>query len=210
MHIGTNIRIARERLNMSQAELAKKLGYKSRSSINKIESGENDIPQSKVLEFANALGVTVFDLMGPTSADLSAAPIPLGFEPMPEMVSVPMVGRIACGDPITAEENIEDYMAVPAYWHAAFTLRCCGDSMEPTVHDGDLVAIRKVDDGQVVNGQIYAVRIDDEATLKHVYLYSDHIELRPENPAHESRILFGEDMNSVAIEGRAVGFCRNL
>ena len=138
----------------------------------------------------------------------SASPIPPGFEPLPEMESVPLVGHIACGQPITAEENLEGYVSIPAAWHATFTLQCRGDSMEPTIHDGDLVAIRK--DMQVENGQIAAVRIGDEATLKHVYLHPDYIELRPENPSYPSVIRRQEEMNDVTIEGKAVGLCRGL
>lgn len=138
----------------------------------------------------------------------SASPIPPGFEPLPEMESVPLVGRIACGQPITAEENVEGHVSIPAAWHATFTLQCRGDSMEPTIHDGDLVAIRK--DVQVENGQIAAVRIGDEATLKHLYLHDDYIELRPENPTYASIIRHKEEMNDVTIEGRAVGLCRGL
>ena len=138
----------------------------------------------------------------------SASPIPPGFEPLPEMESVPLVGRIACGQPITAEENLEGYVSIPAAWHATFTLQCRGDSMKPTIHDGDLVAIRK--DMQVENGQIAAVRIGDEATLKHVYLHPDYIELRPENPSYPSIIRRQEEMNDVTIEGKAVGLCRGL
>ena len=138
----------------------------------------------------------------------SASPIPPGFEPLPEMESVPLVGRIACGQPITAEENLEGYVSIPAAWHATFTLQCRGDSMEPTIHDGDLVAIRK--DVQVENGQIAAVRIGDEATLKHLYFHEDYIELRPENPVYSCIIRRKEEMNDVTIEGKAVGLCRGL
>lgn len=138
----------------------------------------------------------------------SASPIPPGFEPLPEMESVPLVGRIACGQPITAEENLEGYVSIPAAWRATFTLQCEGDSMEPTIHDGDLVAIRK--DVQIENGQIAAVRIGDEATLKHLYFHEDYIELRPENPVYSSIIRRKEEMNDVTIEGKAVGLCRGL
>ena len=134
--------------------------------------------------------------------------VPPGFEPLPEMESVPLVGRIACGQPITAEENLEGYVSIPAAWHATFTLQCRGDSMEPTIHDGDLVAIRK--DVQVENGQIAAVRIGDEATLKHLYLYPDKVVLQPENPCYEPIVKIGEEMNDVTIEGKAVGLCRGL
>lgn len=138
----------------------------------------------------------------------SASPIPPGFEPLPEMESVPLVGHIACGQPITAEENLEGYVSIPAAWHATFTLQCRGDSMEPRIKDGDLVAIRK--DVQVENGQIAAVRIGDEATLKHLYFHEDYIELRPENPVYSSIIRRKEEMNDVTIEGKAVGLCRGL
>lgn len=70
-------------------------------------------------------------------------PIPPGFQPMPEMATVPIVGRIACGTPILAEQNIEGSACVPARWRATFSLVCKGDSMEPKIHDGDPVAIRK-------------------------------------------------------------------
>ena len=134
--------------------------------------------------------------------------IPPGFQPMPDMDVVPLVGRIACGTPITAEENVERMVCVPSKWHSTFTLTCEGSSMEPRIHDGDLVAIRS--QPEVENGEIAAVRIGEEATLKHVYLHENFIELRPENPAFESIILSKEDMNTVVIEGKAVGLCRDI
>ena len=127
---------------------------------------------------------------------------------MPAMTEVPLVGRIACGTPITAEENVERMVCVPAKWRATFTLTCEGSSMEPKIHDGDLVAIRS--QPTVENGEVAAVRIDGEATLKRVYLHENFIELRAENPAYTSIILTKEEMNTVTIEGKAVGLCRNI
>lgn len=124
------------------------------------------------------------------------------------MSVVPCVGRIACGDPITAEENIESYDSVPSNWKTHFILVCVGDSMLPRIQDWDLVAIHK--QPQVENSEIAAVRIDDEATLKHVYLYPDKIILQPENPAFEPIVLIKEEMNRVTIEGKAVGLCRRI
>lgn len=80
--------------------------------------------------------------------------------------------------------------------------------MSPRIQDGDLVAIRK--DINVENGEIAAVRIDDEATLKHLYVYDNYIELRPDNPDYQSIILIGEDRCNVYIEGKAVGICRRI
>ena len=134
--------------------------------------------------------------------------IPPGFSPLPDMDTLPRVGRIACGEPILAEQNIEDYDSVPSSWRATFTLICVGDSMAPRIQDGDLVAIRQ--QKEVENGEIAAVRIGDEATLKRVYFHDDYIELRPENPTYSSIIRRREEMIDVSIEGRADGFCRSL
>lgn len=80
--------------------------------------------------------------------------------------------------------------------------------MLPKIEDGDIVAIRA--QPTVENGEIAAVRIGDEATLKRVFLHPDYIELRPLNPAYQSIIRSKEEMNEIKIEGRAVGLCRNL
>lgn len=205
MSIGSNIKRLRTDAQLSQAELGKIAGVTDKA-VSTWEAGIKTPRMGAVEKMAAYFGV-------PKSAILddvykSPAPVPPGFEPLPEMESVPLVGRIACGQPITAEENLEGYVSIPAAWHATFTLQCRGDSMEPRIKDGDLVAIRK--DVQVENGQIAAVRIGDEATLKHLYLHEDYIELRPENPTYSSIIRRKEEMNDVTIEGKAVGLCRGL
>lgn len=206
------IKSRRTELGLTVEELAHKMGYKDKSSISKIENGKADIPQSKIAAFADALETTPAYLMGweeqPAPAASREPTVPPGFSPMPEMVQVPLIGAIACGTPIMAEENIEQMVCVPSRWHSTFTLTCKGDSMEPRIHDGDLVAIRK--QPEVEQGEIAAVRIGEEATLKRVYLHPNFIELRPENPAFESIILSREEMNSVTIEGKAVGLCRDI
>ena len=136
--LSTRVRLRREQLGLSQQELARRMGYRSRSSITKLEKGINDLPQSKVEELAQALETTPAALLG---LDAPCA-CPLGFEPLPAMVQVPLIGSIACGTPITAEQNIECYIGVPAAWHADFALTCHGDSMSPTICNGDIVCIR--------------------------------------------------------------------
>lgn len=157
-------------------------------------------------KIAHALGVSAGYLMGWESSGAPA--IPPGFEPLPKMSLVPRVGAIACGEPILAEQNIEDYDKVPEDWHADFTLVCKGDSMEPRIKDGDIVAIRK--QPAVENGEVAAVRIGDEATLKRVYYLPDRLILQPENPDFLPIVLMGEDINTVTIEGKAIGLCRRL
>lgn len=203
--VGDRIREKRESLGMSQEELAKKLGYKSRSSINKIETDERNLTQSKIKSIADALLTTPSYIMG---WDEPKEEIPSNFRPMPEMRQIPRIGRIACGEPITAEENIEGYDETPAGWHADFSLLCVGDSMSPKIEDGDIVAIRC--QPQVNNGEIAAVRIGDEATLKMVFIHQDYIELRPVNPSYPSIIRRLEEMEEIRIEGKAVGLCRDL
>lgn len=200
------IRELRISAGLSQDELAKKTGYNDRSSIAKIEAGKVDLTQSKLVAFADALNTTPGYLMG-WEPD-SKPPIPAGFQPLPKRDRIPRVGQIACGEPILAEENIDGYDEVPSDWHADFTLLCKGDSMEPKIKDGDVVAIHC--QPMVENGEIAAVLIDGEATLKRVFLFDDHIELRAENPAFATIIRIGEAMNDITIEGKAVGLCRKL
>lgn len=143
--------------------------------------------------------------MGWEESPIAPSTIPAGFIPKPNMYKVPLVGAIACGDPITAIENREGSMNVPEDIRCDFALRCHGDSMiNAGIHDGDVVYVKI--QPEVETGEIAAVRIGDDATLKRVYLHADYIELRPENPAYESIIRRKEQMNDVAIEGKAVGW----
>ena len=207
--VGDRIRQVRQEQDVTQQELADYIGV-SKQAVYKYENNiVTNIPTDKVDAIAKRLKVSPAYLMGWEEKPQPAPrPIPKGFEPMPEMDMVPLVGRIACGTPITAEQNVERIVCVPSKWRSTFTLTCKGDSMEPRIHDGDLVAIRK--QPEVENGEIAAVRIGEEATLKHVYLHENFIELRPENPAFNSIILSREDMNDVVIEGKAVGLCRDI
>lgn len=206
------IKALRTQRGITQEQLAAMLKV-SRSTIGMYESGkrEPDFEMSEAI--ADIFNVDMDYLTGRSDIQrrhpiTPSTFIPTGFSPLPDMDTLPRVGRIACGEPILAEQNIEDYDSVPSSWRATFTLICVGDSMAPRIQDGDLVAIRQ--QKEVENGEIAAVRIGDEATLKRVYFHDDYIELRPENPAYSSIIRRREEMNDVSIEGRAVGFCRGL
>ena len=209
----SRLRAGLDQRTMTQSELAKLSGV-SKSSISRYLSGAWEAKQDAVYMLAHALNVSEAWLMGydvpmeRNSSTASASAIPPGFDPLPQLENVPRVGRIACGDPILAEENIETYDSVPSSWNATFTLLCVGDSMSPRILDGDMVAIHK--QPCVENGQIAAVRIENEATLKRVYLYPDRMVLQPENQAYAPIVLVGEEMNTVSIEGKAVGLCRAI
>lgn len=202
-----NLRLSR---NITQGELAAKLGI-SRSAVGMYETGGRE-PDFEMMEaIADIFNVDMDYLMGRSQVERKHpitppnSEIPPGFEPMPKMKKVPLIGAIACGDPITAMENREGEIDVPEDIRCDFALRCKGNSMIGAgIHDGDAVYIRI--QPEVENGQIAAVRIGDEATLKRVYLHTDYIELRPENPDYESIIRRREEMNDVHIEGKAVGY----
>ena len=194
----------RKELGLTLAQVADLVGV-TEATAQRWESGNiKSVRHDKITLLADALKVSPADLMG---WEIKSS-FPKNAQPMPEMRQIPRVGRIACGEPITAEENIEDYDETPAGWHADFSLLCVGDSMSPKIEDGDIVAIRC--QPQVNNGEIAAVRIGDEATLKMVFLHSDYIELRPVNPTYPSIIRRLEEMEEIRIEGKAVGLCRDL
>lgn len=195
---------------MKQIELATLSGI-SKYSISHYLKGDWEGKQDAVYELARVLDVSEAWLMGydvpPERKTVAkgAPAIPPGFIPLPKMKKVPLIGAIACGDPITALQNQEGEVDAPEDMRCDFALKCHGDSMTGAgIHDGDTVFIRI--QPEVENGEIAAVRIGEEATLKRVYLHPDYIELRPENSAFESIIRRKEDMNDVQIEGKAVGW----
>lgn len=194
-----NIKSRRQSLGLTQTDLASLTGYADKSMIAKIEKGLVDLPQSKIQTFADALHTTASALMG--TEDM----LPSNIIPMPTMRRIPLLGSIACGEPILAQENLEGDVDVPDHVHADFALRCRGDSMiNARIFDGDIVYIRR--QNQVEDGQIAAVLIGDEATLKRVRLYPDHLSLEPENPRYRPIVLWGEEMSCARILGLAVAF----
>ena len=200
------IKSRRTELGLTVEELAHKMGYKDKSSISKIENGKADIPQSKIAAFADALQTTPAYLMGWEEKPEPKKPtIPPGFEPMPKMKKIPLIGAIACREPITAEQNIEKMVDVPENIRCDFSLTCHGDSMvDAGIHDKDVVYIRI--QPEVENGEIAAVRIDGEATLKRVYYNPGTLTLMPANPAYAPMIYTGPQLEEVHIEGKAVGW----
>lgn len=143
------------------------------------------------------------DVMEPAEPALSRA-LPENVQTL-HIRSYPMLGAIACGAPIFAFEDGERCYVNAADTTADFCLIAKGDSMiNARIFDGDEVFIQQTD--YVRNGEIAAVAVDDEATLKRVFYYPDEqrLVLRPENPAYEPLTFKGEDLNHVHVLGRAV------
>lgn len=209
MDIYRRIKSLRENLNMTQEELAKKMGYKSRSTINKIEKGLRDIGQSQIIDFADALGVSPAYLMGWEDEPDETTVLFQRFDNLKpiEKKKFPILGEIACGTPIFADEKHETYIEASKDIKADFCLICKGDSMiDARIHDGDVVFIRK--QAIVNNGEIAAVIIDNEATLKKVYYYKDKnlMILKAANSSYEDMIYINDELNKINILGKAVCF----
>lgn len=118
---------------------------------------------------------------------------------------VPLLGKIACGEPILTEETFEGYMQCGSKHHVDFCLRASGDSMiNARIYDGDIVFIRQ--QPEVENGEIAAVAIDNAVTLKRVYIEEDCIILRAENPRIKPMRFKKEDFDQFKILGKAVVF----
>ena len=202
MTTGERLKERRKQLGLSAEYVAERLGV-SPATIYRYEKGDIEKMPGNILEpISRILNTSPAYLMG-----WDENPLPDNIIPMPKMDKVPLIGTIACGEPILAEENIEGQVDLPDHIQANFALRCKGDSMiDARIHDGDVVYIRQQE--AVDNGQIAAVLIGDEATLKRVYYYPEtrKLVLSPANPAYEPFVYTGEEISSVRILGRAVAF----
>ena len=203
--------------NIRQADLAARTGI-SKSSLSHYLKGDWEGKQDVIYKISSAYGVSSAWLMGvdcpmyPDNApknDIDLFAIP-GILPVPKMVRKPLIGTIACGTPILAEQNVDKYISVPEDIRCDFVLRCEGDSMIGAhIMPGASVYIREQQD--VENGDIAAVIVDDErATLKKVYKTDSAITLLAENPAYPPIIITGERLNHVRILGSVVAWTNYL
>ena len=185
--IGEMIKIRREKLGMSQDELAQKLGYKSRSSINKMELGLQDVPQRKVKDFAKVLGVSISYLLEDEQQNNSVA-------------SIPIYSALSCGTGTWVDEMPEDYVSVPEsmmFHGKAFANFAEGDSMEPKIRNGDLLIFQETP--VVPSGSVGSFSLNDAYYCKRFkqladgscWLFSDNPEYDPIpiKPSDNFRIL---------------------
>ncbi len=200
--VANRLKELRRKADMTLEELAEKLET-SKQTIHRYENGViANIPHEKIKKLAAVLGVSPSELMGWEENMYSydnVLPI--------KKKNLPLIGTIACGEPIYANEEYGSFVSINSDVDANFCLRAKGDSMiGARIYDGDLVFIREQD--TVDNGEIAAVIINDEATLKRVYYYPDEskIILSPENPRYAPLVYINEELNSIKILGKAVAF----
>lgn len=208
IEIANRLKTRRLQMNYTYQELADQAGM-SKSTLQRYETGAiKNIPIARLKSLSAALNMDPNELIG---IEEGGSPYPAkNLLPPPEVYRVPRLGQIACGQPILAEQNIENYDLVPVSIRCDFTLICRGDSMIGAgIEDGDLVYIRE--QPEVETGEIAAVMVgEDEATLKRFKRIGDTVLLIPENSSYEPMVFAGGDMNGVRILGKAVGFTRQF
>lgn len=193
MSFGARLQEARLKKGLTLEDVANKIG-KTKSTVQRYETGEvSRLDNEMIILLSEIVGVSPIYLMGWEEANTS------------EVVSLPVLGMIACGEPITADENINEYREIlkdnlPS--GKLFYLVAKGDSMYPKILDGSYVLVREQQD--VENGEIAAVLVngDEEATLKRVRKFGDRILLEAINDGY-APYLIDED-NPARIIGKAV------
>ena len=195
------------------SELSLRTGL-SKARISQYVNGKFIPKSDAILLIAEVLGVSELWLMGKTADMNPTTPETI---PCPENVSplrlrrFPVLGEIACGLPVLAVEDTDGGYVTAADTHADFCLTAKGDSMiGARIFDGDEVFIQRTD--VVENGEIAAVVVEGEATLKRVYYYpaEEKLVLAAENPAYPPLVFTGPELETIYILGRAVAFQSKL
>ena len=201
--LAENIKRLRKEKGLTLDAVAEALGTK-RPTIYKYENGIiTNIPGEKVEQLAQIFGVTPAQLMGWSEDEIKSN---YGIMPI-SVKKLPILGSISCGEPIYASEEHESFACIDDTLNADFCLRANGDSMiGARIYDGDIVFIRS--QNAVDNGEIAAVIINDEATLKRVYYYPNEqkLVLSPENPRYAPLVYVNDELDSIKIIGKAVAF----
>ncbi|WP_396583354.1 helix-turn-helix domain-containing protein [Lactobacillus delbrueckii] len=207
MSIGTRIRSLRKSNKLTLEELANQLNSRNSSSgftkgrLSKWENDREEPKLSSLNQVAQFFNVDI-DYFFNESQPSNASSLPRN------TACIPVIGTIACGDPIDADENIVDYINVPEpIPRDAFALVCEGSSMEPSIVDGDKVVIEPTPD--VEDGQVAAVLVDDQtkATLKRIKHIDNSIWLMPDNRDYDPIVL--DAQHPGRIIGKAIKLIRD-
>ena len=194
--IGEKIKYFRLLKRYSQEQIARKMGI-TQGAVSQWEKGRTVPDTETLIQLARLFDCSVNDLTSDAPVrDLDSINIVRN--------AVPIIGSIACGERVTPDTEAEGFADLPDGIHADFALKCKGDSMIPTFIDGDLVLIRQ--QPEVNNGQIAAVNIEGETTLKHLYTQNGGIMLIADNPAYAP--IFVPAEKEIIVHGLAVGYVR--
>lgn len=198
-YFGKRLKEVRTENGYNQEQVADIIGA-NKSTISRYENGISSPGVSEVSLISDKFNVNFYWLAGMSDEK---------YRVRNELVKVPVVGKIACGFPLLAEENIIDYEYAERNENIDFALIAKGSSMiNARIFDGDIVFIRRQND--VEDGEIAAVLIDDEATLKRVYKLNGDLLLKSENPIMDDIRISAKDRKNVIILGKAIAFKSNL
>lgn len=199
-HFGKRLKGLRIGDELTQDDVAKILGT-TKATISRYESGKHSPGVSEIVMLANYFKVNPYWLAGLDNIR--------NIENNTGYKKIPVVGEIACGTPLLAYENIYSHEYVDINENVDFALIAKGDSMiNVRIFDGDLVFIKQQSD--IEDGEIAAVLIEDEATLKRVYKLNGDILLKAENPVFKDIRITAKDKKNVQILGKAIYFKSNL
>lgn len=205
MTIGERIKQRRLELGLSADQVAEKLNV-DRTTIFRYERGAiSKVPTETLAKLAQILFTSPTYLMG--LSDEADKEIKIDNIYQIETKKFPMLGEIACGKPIYADEDRESYVQAGMGIKADFCLKCKGDSMiNARILDGDIVFVHK--QSAVNNGEIGVVIIENEATLKRIYYYPEQqkLVLQSENPKYEPLVYVGSELEQIYILGKAIAF----
>lgn len=203
---GEHLRKIRKARGMSQEELALLLGT-SKQVISRYENGQRSPRISVASEYAQKLGIPLSELEDdPYAQQEHAAPLPANVMRISDMKmhKIPLIGDVAAGTPIIAEQEWEICIDSPIA--ADYALRIEGDSMEPLYLNGDIVYIREQPD--VDDGQVGVVLTDDSATLKYIYHIPNGLTLLSENKKYPPMHMTFDEFDTIRILGIVVGYTR--
>lgn len=190
---------------LNKNQLASQTGIPVSTVYGWYKKGYEGITLPTITKLADFFGCTIEFLVNGTDNDAHAS-IPSSVKPISEIRScrVPLIGSVAAGQPILAEEEYETYVDAPS--KADYALRVEGDSMEPGFLDGDIIYIKQQDD--VNDGQIAVVLMDDTAALKHVYHIPNGLTLTSDNPKYSPMVMTYDKYDVIRILGIVVGYTR--
>lgn len=197
----TRLNAAMADKKIKAAELSRRTGI-SKPRLSQYKNGVYVPKADAICAMARVLGVSEGYLLGTTDS-----PEPDVYVANAKFKALPIVGEIACGVPVFVNEEDDGLVYTDADTDADFCLIAKGDSMKDArINNGDTVFIKKAD--TVNNGEIAAVIINDEATLKRVYYYPESAKLMliPENSSYEPMVFTGDDLERIRIIGKAVAF----
>lgn len=201
MGIGENIKLLREKYGLSQKELGLIAGV-SDKAVSTWEQGLKEPRMGAIQKIADHFGLQKSNIIEENGLTLKMLSIHPTLQPA-KYRKFKVLGNIACGQPIEAVQEQEEYIETELNVHADYVLHCQGDSMiNARIFDGDYVFIKE--QPVVENGEIAAVCMDGTVTLKRFFKYDTYIELRAENPMYPPIIIHPNDFNSIQIIGKAV------